>query len=51
MADPENLGRGNDKMDKLCIISKFRMFMMNVLDLARTCWGIVLICTIQKRYI
>ena len=39
---------GMIKLDKLCIISKFRMFRMNVLDLARTCWGIVLIRTIPK---
>ena len=39
VADPENFGGGDDKIykRKLCIISKFRMFMINVLDLAQTC--------------
>ena len=32
---------GDDKIyeHKLWIISKFWMFMINVLDLAQTCWG------------
>ena len=40
VADLENFGGGNDKIyeHKLCIISKFWMFMINVLDLAQT-WG------------
>ena len=39
--DLENFGGGDDKIYKykLCIISKFCMFMINVLDLAQTCWG------------
>ena len=41
VADLENFGGGDDKIyeHKLCIISKFCMFMINVLDLAQTCWG------------
>ena len=41
MADLENFGVGDNKIyeHKLCIISKFCMFMINVLDLAQTCWG------------
>ena len=40
VADLENFGGGDDKIyeHKLCIISKFWMFMINVLDLAQT-WG------------
>ena len=41
VADLENFGGGDDKIyeHKLRIISKFCMFMINVLDLAQTCWG------------
>ena len=41
VADLENFGGGDDKIyeHKLWIISKFWMFMINVLDLAQTCWG------------
>ena len=40
VADLENFGGGDDKIyeHKLCIISKFGMFMINVLDLTQT-WG------------
>ena len=40
-ADPENFGGGDDKIykHKLGIISKFRMCMINVLDLAQICWA------------
>ena len=40
VADLENFGGGDDKIyeHKLCIISKFWMFVINVLDLAQT-WG------------
>ena len=41
VADLENFGEGDDKIyeHKLYIISKFCMVMINVLDLAQTCWG------------
>ena len=41
VADLENFGGGDNKIyeHKLWIISKFWMFMINVLDLAQTCWG------------
>ena len=42
VADLENFGGGMIKFmtdHKLCIISKFWMFMINGLNLAQTCWG------------
>ena len=41
VADLETFGGGDDKIfeRKLCIISNFCMFMINVLDLAQTCGG------------
>ena len=52
VADLENFGGGDEKLyeHKLWIISKFWMFMINVLDLAQTCWGYFLSVSFQKRY-
>ena len=50
VADPEKIGGVDDKIykNKLCIISKFRLFMINVLDLAQTCWAYFLIRRIAR---
>ena len=41
VADPENFGGGDDKIYKhgfsIGLISKFRMFMINLLDVAEIC--------------
>ena len=51
VANPENFVEGwGDKIYKLklCIISKFRMFMINVLDFAQTCLAFSLIRRISR---
>ena len=50
MADPKNFDGENDQIykHKLLLISKFRMFMINVLDLEQTCFAFSLIRRVAR---